>query len=509
LKVDMAFLEQLDLDFNGKVAAGKGSPSGEFAAILQGLTSGEVSVDQGSSEIEAALEKLENFLDMDQLITDAGQPAGGFLEGEEAEQLLQKIAEKILSVLMQGSPLAGSETATITDSSFEGSIAKLADELLTERGEQLTADLRETLKQVSAEEQAGLEFEESSSKASMFLQQLAEKVLAALSGGSTGKEGEAAPKSGSKVDWSLLAGDPGGEALLYKVAGKLKSGGEGELPPDLKAALKEAEFLGEKAKAVLTDTELSGGDGKKAFIEEALEKAGLKMESDEKPLQSKEGGEKLKADADLQKALEAARNQSKAEYAGKAGEQKAKAAYAQKTSPAVGQDSILQQSALMANSNIQAGKELPPQLETLRENIMQQLEGRLTYFRETGSTPAEMRMTLHPPELGEVTIRVFSRQGQLSASIITESAVVKEILESSITELRQRLNFSNIQFEQIDVSTQSQQFNGSSRFGAGEHNHENLPGGDHEGKSPLAGEQEVAESMVTADAAKSGIDYWA
>jgi len=64
-----------------------------------------------------------------------------------------------------------------------------------------------------------------------------------------------------------------------------------------------------------------------------------------------------------------------------------------------------------------------------------------------------MRMTLNPPELGEVTIRVFSRQGKLSATIIAETSFVKEILESSISELRQRLNFVDIQFEQLDLST--------------------------------------------------------
>jgi type III secretion system needle length determinant len=123
-----------------------------------------------------------------------------------------------------------------------------------------------------------------------------------------------------------------------------------------------------------------------------------------------------------------------------------------------------QQPSIQGDHGVRAEAVLQSQQNpNLRESVMQQLEGRMIYLRETGNNPAEMRMTLHPPELGEVTIRVFSKQGKLSASIIAETALVKEILETSVSELRQRLNFVTIQFEQLDLSTSDRQSGESDR----------------------------------------------
>ncbi len=176
------------------------------------------------------------------------------------------------------------------------------------------------------------------------------------------------------------------------------------------------------------------------------------------------------------------------------------------------QDLFGGQASIRSSDVLQPGKTAASHLDNLRENVMQQIEGRLTYIRENSTLPAEMRLTLNPPELGEVTIRVFSKNGQLSASIITESALVKEILESSITELRQRINFVNIQFEQLDISTSGEpakgsDYSGDGGAGAGRYSDRSE---DAAGSVPLENEQDISDgsSQYAAGDSGSGIDYW-
>lgn len=147
-------------------------------------------------------------------------------------------------------------------------------------------------------------------------------------------------------------------------------------------------------------------------------------------------------------------------------------------------------------------------LPNLKENVMQQLEGRMVYLRETGGNPAEMRLTLHPPELGEITVRVFSRQGKLSASIVTETALVREILESSITELRQRMNLVSIDFEQLDLATADKESGGSDRPGD-RHYPGNPEHADSEGKAIVDQESGMLPDHGAPDSLNRSIDFWA
>ena len=180
------------------------------------------------------------------------------------------------------------------------------------------------------------------------------------------------------------------------------------------------------------------------------------------------------------------------------------------SAPVVEQAAIFQQPAVQGDDALQASRILqtPVQANNLRESIIQQLEGRMVYLRETAANPAEMRMTLHPPELGEVTIRVFSKQGRLSASIIAETPLVKEILESSITELRQRMNFVSIDFEQLDFSAKEDEYNGSGRPDDGKNNLI-LDQGSNERAGPLSDKGEPALQNAPPGSDVRGIDYWA
>ncbi len=178
--------------------------------------------------------------------------------------------------------------------------------------------------------------------------------------------------------------------------------------------------------------------------------------------------------------------------------------------PLFGQDGVFQQPGVQGDEALQANKVVQQQgAATLRESVMQQLEGRLNYFRESGNLPAEMRLTLHPPELGEVTIRVFSSKGKLSASIIAESAVVKEILESSISELRQRLNFVNIQFEQLDFSTAGKETGAGSSGRSDSSLDYEFAAQRKDGSSVSDDEEGIGLSSEPPVGIESGIEYWA
>ncbi len=526
MKVDAAFLEQLNISLKESAVLGNGSTEGEFAVFLKdAATVKDAGVTKEEIDCSALFARLNELSGNEDSLfgSEALEEELAKAEDMKAEVLLQKIAENLIEALMQENEKSGIPLNALTgDQAGKMGLFELSGKILDKADNQLTGSLKETLKELLKTEQDylkqgyGVESAEEN-EAGFNLQSLAEKILYALLGNSDGSEVETGSKGFKKVNWSALTGNAGGEAVLLKIAGGLNLEGEAEITPELKKALKEAGFLDEegflkeKAKAALEGTDPPKKAGKTSSMEEALEKAGLRSGNSDKPASIKKTAESFKVDPEVQKALESARMQAKAENVVKTDEQQGKAGKFHKAVPPVaGQDGIFQQAAVFGKESLQPGSGLPPQLQALRENIMQQLEGKLTYFRETGSSPAEMRMTLHPPELGELTIRVFSRQGQLSASILTESPMVREILEGSIAELRQRLSLVNVQLEQLEVSTQGQQFNGSGRSGAGDPNRENLAGGQPGNSDSPSGENEPGEPGLSAKAVNHrGIEYWA
>ncbi|NLY39470.1 MAG: flagellar hook-length control protein FliK [Firmicutes bacterium] len=115
------------------------------------------------------------------------------------------------------------------------------------------------------------------------------------------------------------------------------------------------------------------------------------------------------------------------------------------------------------------GEPIRPAIPGFKDNLLQELQGRLLYIRERGEFPAEMRLQLYPPELGEVTIRVFSRKGKLSAAIIAELPVVRDLLAGSMAELRQRFQQCNLPLEQLDLFAAGRDGEGSRHYSAGDY----------------------------------------
>lgn len=83
--------------------------------------------------------------------------------------------------------------------------------------------------------------------------------------------------------------------------------------------------------------------------------------------------------------------------------------------------------------------------------------------------PAEIRLALNPPELGELLIRVVSREGRLSARIIVEALSVKEMLVNNLQELHERLGQSDLYLDRIDLLTAGEMSLDDHRFKKGDY----------------------------------------
>ncbi|MDR7001014.1 flagellar hook-length control protein FliK [Neobacillus niacini] len=72
---------------------------------------------------------------------------------------------------------------------------------------------------------------------------------------------------------------------------------------------------------------------------------------------------------------------------------------------------------------------------------------------QTGGT--EAKFSLYPEHLGHVEIKIFSQEGQLSAQILTDTAMAKDALEGHLHDLRQALQQHGIIVQKLDISQQA------------------------------------------------------
>lgn len=88
---------------------------------------------------------------------------------------------------------------------------------------------------------------------------------------------------------------------------------------------------------------------------------------------------------------------------------------------------------------------------------------------------SETKIQLQPKELGQINVKLSAHNGQISAQIIAETLMGKEMLESQIHQLKNSLTILGFQVERIDVqlvtsttanqnSSSSNQYNGSFEF---------------------------------------------
>jgi flagellar hook-length control protein FliK len=77
----------------------------------------------------------------------------------------------------------------------------------------------------------------------------------------------------------------------------------------------------------------------------------------------------------------------------------------------------------------------------------------MTHMRaNAGEQFAELKITLRPESLGDVTLRVVTQNGIVSAQFVAESQRVKEVLESNFNQLRDVLQQQGIRVSELSVS---------------------------------------------------------
>ena len=100
-----------------------------------------------------------------------------------------------------------------------------------------------------------------------------------------------------------------------------------------------------------------------------------------------------------------------------------------------------------------------------------QVAQRFVTMSENGES--RTRLNLHPPELGRIQIEISLQNNKLSATLVAETQLVKELMETHLGQLRQHLAQHNLQLDnfQVTVSADASSYKESNRelFGNGKH----------------------------------------
>lgn len=146
-------------------------------------------------------------------------------------------------------------------------------------------------------------------------------------------------------------------------------------------------------------------------------------------------------------------------------------------------------------------------LPGLNRSVFDQLCRCCTAFPERADLPAEIRLALNPPELGEVLIRLASREGKLSVRIIVEAASVKEMLANNLQELFHRFAQSDLHLDGIDLLTAGEMFLDDHRFKKGDYRGQWM---NENSSAAILHEGTGSESEPVAGLLHDGIvNYWA
>ena len=141
-------------------------------------------------------------------------------------------------------------------------------------------------------------------------------------------------------------------------------------------------------------------------------------------------------------------------------------------------------SPLMCGKSQSSNSAMEPQFKVAQQ---------LVIMTENGES--RTRLSLHPPELGRIQIEISVESNKLSAILVTETQVVKELMESHLGQLRQHLAQHDLRLEnfQVAVGTDGSSYKDS--------NHESFSNDNHNRQSEVADPtaEDVAQQMRVAE----------
>lgn len=100
------------------------------------------------------------------------------------------------------------------------------------------------------------------------------------------------------------------------------------------------------------------------------------------------------------------------------------------------------------------------------ENILKQLADYVKIHN--GKELTEMELQLHPASLGNVKVVLATRGGAVTAQLTTENEIVKNAIESQVSQLKLNLEEQGVHIEAIEVSVASHQMERNLEQNAGE-----------------------------------------
>ena len=89
------------------------------------------------------------------------------------------------------------------------------------------------------------------------------------------------------------------------------------------------------------------------------------------------------------------------------------------------------------------------------ESILKQLADYVKI--QKGKELTEMELQLHPASLGNVKVTLATKGGVVTAQLTTENEIVKNAIESQVSQLKQNLEEQGVRVEAIEVSVASHQ----------------------------------------------------
>lgn len=101
------------------------------------------------------------------------------------------------------------------------------------------------------------------------------------------------------------------------------------------------------------------------------------------------------------------------------------------------------------------------------ESILKQLADYVKI--QNGEELTEMELQLHPASLGNVRVMLSTKGGVVTAQLTTENEVVKNAIESQVSQLKLSLEEQGVKVEAIEVSVASHQMERNLEQNAGEH----------------------------------------
>ncbi|MBT9172562.1 MAG: hypothetical protein DDT21_00948 [Syntrophomonadaceae bacterium] len=96
--------------------------------------------------------------------------------------------------------------------------------------------------------------------------------------------------------------------------------------------------------------------------------------------------------------------------------------------------------------------EIVQRLQSVKSAVVEQVLEKMVFSR-TESGEVKVFIRLKPPALGEVEISLQMEEGRLTGRIVAESLLVREVLEASLGQLRQRLEAQQIQVAELTVGS--------------------------------------------------------